>query len=143
MLVLIVDDIAEQRDIYSALLSFHGYTVLEAGDGAEALRLAKEHRPDVVVMDVMLPVLDGWKATERLKADPLTAGIPVIVLTARALEADQQESLSAGADCYLSKPCDPREVLKAIQSVAESSKDSRSVVHRTANMRFSPDSNDG
>jgi two-component system, cell cycle response regulator DivK len=113
--VLIVDDIEEQRDIYATLLGFHGYHVLEAEDGESAVALATRDRPDVILMDVMLPGLDGWKATERLKSDPRTSMLPVIILTSRALSADVEKSSAAGADVYLSKPCDPRRILQEIQ----------------------------
>jgi len=113
--VLIVDDIPEQREIYSVLLRFHGYEVLEARDGQEALAAAVEARPDVIIMDVVLPVLDGWTATEHLKAAPETSSTPVIVLTANALDADRERSRAAGADAYLTKPCDPNQVLHEIR----------------------------
>lgn len=113
--VLIVDDIPEQRDIYSALLRFHGYEVLEARDGREAIATAGEARPDVIVMDVVLPHLDGWAATEHLKADSGTSEMPVIVLTANARDTDRERSCAAGADVHLSKPCDPNQVLHEIQ----------------------------
>jgi two-component system, cell cycle response regulator DivK len=113
--VLIVDDIPEQRDIYCTLLRFHGYEVMEAENGEEALAVAGTELPDLIVMDVMLPLLDGWSATERLKADPRTADLPVIILTSRAFEPDQERSALAGADAYLSKPCDPGKLLREIQ----------------------------
>jgi two-component system, cell cycle response regulator DivK len=113
--VLIVDDIPEQRDIYSALLRFHGYEVLEAEDGRQALTAVGAARPDVIIMDVVLPHLDGWATTRHLKADPETSATPVIVLTANAQERDRDLSCEAGADAHLTKPCDPNDVLREIQ----------------------------
>jgi two-component system, cell cycle response regulator DivK len=113
--VLIVDDIPEQRDIYCTLLRFHGYDVIEAENGEEALAVAGAELPDVIVMDVMLPRLDGWQATERLKADPRTADLPVIILTSRAFKPDQERSALVGADAYLSKPCDPSNLLREVR----------------------------
>ncbi|CAN5758992.1 response regulator [soil metagenome] len=118
--VLIVDDIPEQRDIHATLLRFSGYEVIEAENGQEALRMVREHTPDVVIMDVMLPVLDGWAATERIKADPATARLPVLILTARALKHEQARSQSAGADAYLSKPCNPTDVLHEVERLLRS-----------------------
>jgi len=117
--VLIVDDIPEQRDIHATLLRFSGYEVLEAENGEEALRMVREHLPDMVIMDVMLPVLDGWAATERLKADPATNSLPVLILTARALKHEQERSQSAGADAYLAKPCNPSDVLRAVERLLQ------------------------
>ncbi len=114
-IVLVVDDLPEQRDIYCTLLRLHGFDVLEAADGEQAVSLALVARPHVILMDVVLPVLDGWEATRRLKADPGTAAIPIIVLTARATVADRETTRAAGADTYLSKPCEPRTVLQEVQ----------------------------
>ena len=80
--VLVVEDIAEQRNILVTLLRYSGYEVLEAADGEEAIQLARARRPDLILMDAGLPRLDGWQATERLKQDPITSEIPVVMLTA-------------------------------------------------------------
>ena len=115
--VLIVDDDLDSRSICSVLLRHFGYTVVEAADGAEGVRLAKQVRPDIVVMDVTLPVLDGWEATSRIKSDPETAEVPVIMLTARALPADRVRGVDVGCDSYLTKPCSPKTLKAEIERV--------------------------
>jgi CheY-like chemotaxis protein len=112
--VLIVDDDLDSRNICVLFLQHHGYRVLEATDGAEGVRRAREDGPDLVLMDVTLPVLDGWSATRRLKETPETAGIPVVILTGHALDRDREQALAAGA-AYLPKPCPPRRILEEVQ----------------------------
>lgn len=113
--VLLVDDDEDSRTICTTILHHHGYRTVEAADGAEGVRITRELRPDLVLMDVTLPVLDGWAATSQLKADPATAAIPIVVLTARALDADRALSEQSGADSFLTKPCSPRLVLTEVQ----------------------------
>lgn len=113
--VLVVEDDPQQRDIVVTFLRHHGYAVLEAADGAAGVSAASQHRPDLVIMDARLPVMDGWAATQRLKADPVVRAIPVVLLTAAALEEDRERSSRAGCDAYLTKPCDPRDVLAEVR----------------------------
>ena len=113
--VLVVDDIPEQRDILVTLLRFSGYASLEAADGAAAIEAASQRGPDLILMDAGLPVLDGWQATERLKHDPATARIPVIMVSAYAQEADQERARQAGCDSFLARPIEPRRVLQEVQ----------------------------
>jgi two-component system, cell cycle response regulator DivK len=113
--VLIVDDLPEQRDIYATLLRLRGFDVLEAEDGAAAVEIALGTPPDAIVMDVMLPVLDGWEATRRIREDPRTAEVPVIVLTARGMEADREKSADAGASAFILKPCNPNDILREVR----------------------------
>lgn len=113
--VLIVDDDPSHRDISGTVLRHHGYRVLEADDGERAIQLALDEHPSVILMDVRLPILDGWKATERLKRDPRTAHIPVIVFTAQAMEQDRCRADEVGADSYLSKPCAPKRIVAEIR----------------------------
>lgn len=115
--VLIVEDNPDNRDIYCTFLRHHGYTVLEAADGAEGVRLAMEHLPGVVLMDVGMPVLDGLEATRRLKADPATARIPVLALTAHAMESDRRAAADAGCDAFLAKPAEPSRVLEMVRTL--------------------------
>jgi CheY-like chemotaxis protein len=117
--VLIVEDNFDNRDIYGTFLRHHGYAVLEAADGEEGVRLAREHLPSVVLMDVGMPVLDGLAATRRLKADPATAGIPVVALTAHALESDRRAAAEAGCDAFLAKPAEPSSVLALVRTLLE------------------------
>ncbi len=112
--VLVVDDDADSRSICSLYLQHHGYRVVEAVDGADGVRRAREVFPALILMDVTLPVLDGWTATERLKGDPQTSSIPVVILTGHALERDRMRALSLG-DGYLPKPCTPRRILEEVQ----------------------------
>ncbi|HEX9109163.1 MAG TPA: response regulator, partial [Longimicrobiales bacterium] len=103
--VLLVEDNEDNRIVYATVLEHFGYKVIEATDGAEGVRLARERHPDVVLMDISIPVIDGWQATTMLKDDPATTGIPVIALTAHALPEDREKSVSVGCDGYLAKPC--------------------------------------
>jgi CheY-like chemotaxis protein len=115
--VLVVDDIAEQRHILVTLLRYSGYEFLEATDGKAAIQMAKEQHPDLILMDAGLPVLDGWEATEQLKQDSTTSHIPVIMLTAYALDVHRARALQAGCDSYLTRPVAPRHVLEEIQQL--------------------------
>lgn len=113
--VLVVDDIEEQREIYALLLRHHGYEVLEAGCGAEALRLAREERPDVILLDMLMSEMDGWAVAERLSDDPSTDPIPIVALTVLHSSEDQQRAEEAGAVSYLTKPCAPAEMLEEVR----------------------------
>lgn len=115
--VLLVEDNPDNRDIYGTFLRHYGFTVVEAADGLEAVRLAREWMPGVVLMDVGLPLLDGLEATRRLKADPATAEIPVVALTAHAMQSDRQAAFDAGCDAYLAKPAEPSRVLEMVRSL--------------------------
>jgi two-component system cell cycle response regulator DivK len=113
--ILLVEDHEDNRIVYRTMLEHFGYTVLLAGDGAEGVRLAREQRPDLILMDVSIPVIDGWEATRMLKADAGTAKIPIIALTAHALAADRQRAAEVGCDGYLAKPVEPRRVLEEVR----------------------------
>ena len=104
--VLLVEDNEMNRDMLSRRLSRKGFEVLLALDGQQALDLAQQEQPALILMDMSLPVLDGWEATRRLKADPATAGIPVVGLTAHAMDGDREKCLQAGCDDYDTKPID-------------------------------------
>jgi two-component system, cell cycle response regulator DivK len=108
--VLLVDDIEDCRDVYGQFLAHAGYRVVEAADGQEALAKAVSLRPDVIVMDLWMPHLDGWESIRRLKASPATADIPVLVLTGDAYAQARQEAVDAGCQAYLVKPCLPMDV---------------------------------
>ncbi len=114
--VLLVEDNPENREIYGTYLRHFGYEVLEATDGAEGVRIARESRPRLVLMDVGLPVLDGLEATRRLKADPATAAIPVVALTAHAMAGDREAARDAGCDGYVTKPVEPTRVLAVVRA---------------------------
>lgn len=114
-LVLVVDDYLEAREICAEYLGFHGYRVVTAEDGLQALERAFEVLPDVILMDLSLPELDGWAATRRLKADPRTRGIPIVALTGHALSAERERALAAGCDDVITKPVVPRELLAEVE----------------------------
>ena len=115
--VLIADDDDDIRDLVAFRLDRAGYEVLRAGDGQQALDLAKEHHPDLAVLDVMMPKLTGYDVTRELRADSATSRIPVILLTARVQEADVARGFEAGADDYVKKPFSPQELKARVQAV--------------------------
>ncbi|MEP0324988.1 response regulator [Bauldia litoralis] len=120
--ILLVEDNEMNRDMLSRRLARQGHEVLIAVDGAEGVAKVAAERPEIVLMDMSLPVLDGWEATRRLKADAATASIPVIALTAHALASDREQALAAGCDDYDTKPIDlPRLVEKIERLLGQSS----------------------
>lgn len=113
--ILVVEDDTDNRRIVVKVLSVEGYEVVEATDGVQALSRARAEHPDLILMDLALPNMDGWEATRRLKADPETRGIPVVALTAFAMRGDEEQARAAGCDDYIPKPARPiaiREVVK-------------------------------
>jgi DNA-binding response OmpR family regulator len=115
--VLVADDDDDIRDLVAFRLDRAGYEVLRAGDGQEALDLARKHVPDLAVLDVMMPKLTGYDVTRELRADAATSRIPVILLTARVQEADVARGFEAGADDYVKKPFSPQELKARVQAV--------------------------
>ena len=113
--ILVVEDNAENRDIVVKVLTLDGYVVLEAADGARAIDAAQRERPDLILLDLGLPGLDGWQTARRLKADPRTADIPIVALTAFAMRGDEERALEAGCDEYLAKPCRPQTIRAAVR----------------------------
>jgi CheY-like chemotaxis protein len=109
-LVLIVDDVDHGREICAEYLEFRGFRVATAADGQEALDKAFALIPDVILMDLSLPVIDGWEATRQLKKDERTREIPVIALTAHALASAHDRAMAAGCDSVVTKPCLPRDL---------------------------------
>lgn len=115
--VLIVEDNYDNRAIYTEMFRAAGFRVLEAHNGAEGVEQARESLPDLILMDLSMPVLDGWGAMKRLRADPRTARIPVIALSAHVvLGGDYRRSQEAGFVAYLTKPVEPRTVLEAVEA---------------------------
>ena len=112
--VLLVEDNEDNRRIYVTILEHAGYRVLEAVDGEVGLAIARQEMPDLILMDVALPKIDGWEATRRLKADPATRGIPIVALTAHALASDREKAMDIGCDGYIDKPAEPRLVLAEV-----------------------------
>jgi len=121
-LVLVVDDFADNREMYSEYLSFSGYDVIEAKNGKEAIEAAQERLPDIIIMDLSLPVMDGWEATRRLKADDRTRGIPVVALTGHALAGHSKGAKEAGCDSFLAKPCLPDQLVTEIRRMLATGK---------------------
>jgi CheY-like chemotaxis protein len=125
--VLLVDDYPDAREMYAEYLEFSGFEVVEAENGMEALQRAVETSPDIILMDLSLPVMDGWEATRRLKADKRTAPIPVVALTGHALAGISEGAKKAGCDAFVTKPCLPEDLVKEIRKILESSAANRKV----------------
>ncbi|MDB4906626.1 MAG: response regulator receiver [Gemmatimonadetes bacterium] len=114
--ILLVEDNEDNRIIYATMLRHAGYTVLEAHDGQQGVDLALEHRPDLILMDISIPILDGYEATKLIKENEATSRIPVLALTAHALAEDRQRVMAAGFDGYFAKPLEPRTLLQEVQA---------------------------
>ena len=113
--VLLVDDYPDAREMYTEYLEFSGFDVIQAGNGQEALERAADSAPDIILMDLSLPVMDGWEATRRLKADPATRDIPIIALSAHAMAGDREKAIAAGASDYITKPVDTDQLLSLMR----------------------------
>jgi CheY-like chemotaxis protein len=116
-LVLVVDDFQDNREMFAEYLAFSGFRVAEAATGREALDRAFELLPDLILMDLSLPEIDGWKATRFLKNDPRTKRIPIVALTGHALAGHSREARDAGCDAFLTKPCLPDTLVAEIRRV--------------------------
>jgi two-component system, cell cycle response regulator DivK len=114
-LVLVVEDYQDAREMYAAYLQFSGYRVAEAANGLEALEKTRELMPDIILMDLALPKMDGWEATRRLKADDRTKHIPIVALTGHALAGHAEGARQAGCDAFVTKPCLPDALVTEIQ----------------------------
>jgi CheY-like chemotaxis protein len=115
--LLLVEDNEMNRDMLSRRLERRGYQVLIAVDGEQGVAAATEHQPDLILMDMSLPVLDGWESTRRLKQQPTTQGIPVLALTAHAMAGERDKALAAGCNDYDTKPVDFVRLLGKIESL--------------------------
>lgn len=115
--ILVADDEEDLRELVAYRLTRSGYQVIAARDGEEALRLAGERAPDLMVLDVMMPRLDGYELTRRVRAEDSLRAIPVILLTARSQEADVDRGFEVGADDYLKKPFNPDELVARVRAV--------------------------
>ena len=113
--ILVVEDQEDNRRIIRDLLTSAGFELIEATDGEAGVRLAGTERPDLILMDIQLPVLDGYEATRRIKADPELRAIPIVVVTSYALSGDDAKAKAAGCDAYVAKPFSPRQLLATIQ----------------------------
>lgn len=123
--ILLVEDNELNRDMLSRRLVRQGYEVVVAVDGGEALARVREAAPDLILMDLSLPVIDGWEATRRLKADEATRRIPVIALTAHAMAGDREQALAAGCDDFDTKPVELPRLLEKIAALLGANGDGR------------------
>ena len=113
--VLLVEDNEDNLIVYRTILDHVGYKVIEARDGEEGVARARADKPDLILMDVSLPKMDGWEATRRIKADADTRQIPIIAVTAHALDDDREKATQVGCDGYLAKPVAPRRVVEEVE----------------------------
>ena len=118
-LVLVVDDYQDAREMYAEYLEFSGFRTAEARNGAEALEKAFALTPDVILMDLSLPVMDGWEATRRLRADARTHNIPIVALTGHALSGHADGAKDAGCDAYVTKPCLPDALVQEVKRILD------------------------
>ncbi len=115
--ILLVEDNEDNRDMLSRRLERKDFVVVLAVDGQEGVNKAKEELPDIILMDMSLPVMDGWEATKVLKASPETENIPIIALTAHAMSSDREKAIEAGCDDYDTKPVDFKRLIDKIQKL--------------------------
>jgi two-component system cell cycle response regulator DivK len=113
--ILVIEDQEDNRKILRDLLTSADFEVFEAKDGEEGVAAAAAQRPDLILMDIQLPLLDGYEATRRIKADPALRAIPIIVITSYALSGDDDKARAAGCDAYFSKPFSPRQLLAKVR----------------------------
>ena len=119
--ILVIEDHEDNRAILRDLLTAAGFGVIEAVNGAEGIATAEAERPDLILMDIQMPVMDGYDATRRLKANSITASIPVVAVTSYALSDDEAKARAAGCDGYVTKPFSPRQMLSVIRGFLEKS----------------------
>ncbi len=125
-LVLVVDDYQDAREMYAEYLEFCGFEVAQAKNGLEALDRAFELLPDVILMDLSLPAMDGWEATRRLKSDARTQAIPIVALTGHALAGHSEGAKEAGCDAFVTKPCLPEDLVAEVRKILNSPPKSKS-----------------
>ena len=113
--ILVIEDTEDNRMILSDLLSSAGYELIEATDGAEGVAMAQSEHPDLILMDIQLPVIDGYEATRRIRAIPELARVPIIAVTSYALSGDEAKTREAGCDGYVAKPYSPRQLLAKVR----------------------------
>jgi two-component system cell cycle response regulator DivK len=113
--ILIVEDTEDNRQIMRDLLTGAGFDLIEAHDGGAGVTMANEHKPDLILMDFQLPVLDGYEATRRIKANPATRNIPIIAVTSYALSGDEAKAIEVGCSGYIAKPFSPRKLLAKVR----------------------------
>jgi two-component system cell cycle response regulator DivK len=114
--ILVVEDQEDNRQILSDLLSGAGYELTEAENGEEAIAAVAKRRPDLILMDIQLPIMDGYEATRRIRSNPDLKSVPIIAVTSYALAGDEDKALAAGCDGYVSKPYSPRDLLAKVRT---------------------------
>ena len=114
--ILIIEDTEDNRRILRDLLTAAGYSLVEAVDGEAGVAAAKRETPDLILMDIQLPLVDGYEATRRIKADPALQHIPIIAVTSYALAGDEEKTRAAGCSAYIAKPFSPRQLLEKVRS---------------------------
>lgn len=117
--VLAVDDEPHILKLVSFSLASHGFDVVQASDGLSAVEVAEREQPDIILMDVMMPLLNGYEACERIKRNPKTAHIPIVMLSAKSQASEQAEGLERGALCYITKPFTPKELVQRVNELLE------------------------
>jgi len=115
--ILVVEDTEDNRQILRDLLGMAGYDMIEAHDGAEGVAQATTHKPDLILMDIQMPVMDGYEATRQIKANPELKAIPIVAVTSYALSGDEQKARAAGCDAYIAKPYSPRQMLAKVREI--------------------------
>ena len=118
--ILVVEDTEDNRQILRDLLGMAGYEMVEAHNGAEGVAMASEQKPDLILMDIQMPVMDGYEATRRIKADPALKSIPVVAVTSYALSGDEAKARTAGCDDYIAKPFSPRDLVQRVNDTLRS-----------------------
>jgi two-component system, cell cycle response regulator DivK len=113
--ILVIEDQEDNRNILRDLLTSAGYAVIEAKNGEAGVQIAESERPDLILMDIQLPILDGYEATRRIKGNPALAAIPIIAVTSYALSGDEAKAKAAGCDGYVTKPFSPRQLLGEVR----------------------------
>lgn len=115
--ILVIEDTEDNRQILRDLFDGRGYELIEAADGGVGVAMARSQRPDLILMDIQLPVIDGYEATRQIKADPELRHIPIIAVTSYALAGDEEKTRAAGCDAYLAKPFSPRILLSKVREL--------------------------
>jgi CheY-like chemotaxis protein len=128
---LIVDDDPRSMKLTFDLLTVFGYQTLTASNGEQAVEMAQTHKPDLILMDIQLPVMDGLSATRLIKSDPSTGGIPILAATAYAMQGDEAKAIAAGCDGYITKPIDIRVLLKTVEKYLAGNSDRQIVLNRS------------
>jgi two-component system cell cycle response regulator DivK len=113
--ILVVEDQEDLRGVLRDLLTGSGYAVIEAGDGEAGVAKAKSDRPDLILMDIQMPVIDGYEATRRIKIDPALKSIPIVAVSSFAMKGDEEKARAAGCDHYVTKPYSPMQLLRLIR----------------------------